>query len=404
MSMTPTRTLLASAVIAIIGLTGAAEAWAQSTAGARAERRAAQERAAQQAQPAAEARYPNATREEPTERATQRMVPQLQRVSTHYDQGETQEAVAAADRLIADSRANNYERAMAARLAGASLVNEDDARAIQYLQQAIQFNGLNNNDHYETMYLVAQLQAQQEGQLPQALATTDRLISETRSNRGDFQAVRGSILYNMERYPEALEALKLAVEHLDPPRDDVNQLLMATFAELGQTAEAITLAERIAASRPDDVRAQMNLATVYMQAEQSERAVAVLERLRASGRLTEARDYRNLYAMYSNAQGQERKAIEVINEGLAKGILQDGYDTQNALAQAYYFSEQTDQAIAAWQKAAPLAPDGRTYLNLARALFNEGRMAEARTAAQAAIDKGLSNPEEARRIIQNASR
>lgn len=398
------QTLLTIAIAAAVGIGGIAEAYAQSAAGARAERRAAREARPAQAPQQQEARYPEATREEPSERATATFAPQLQRVFTDYEAGETEKAVDAADRIIGNDRANNYEKAMAARVAGVSLINNDDARAIGYLQRALEFNGLNNNEHYEVLYILAHLQSQQEGQLPQALATTDRLLAETRSNRADFHAVRGNILYNMERYAEAVEALKLAVQHAEEPRQDVNQLLMASYAELGQSGEAVKMAEQIAAANPDDVRAQMNLASVYMQAEQSAQAVAVLERLRASGRLTEARQYQNLYAMLLNAENQEAKAIEVINEGLAKGILTDGYEVQNALAQAYYFSGQVDPAIAAWRKAAPLASDGSAYLNLATALFNEGRAAEARTAAQQAIDKGLRNPEPARRIIQNAGR
>lgn len=401
MTIKPAHTLLAATLLAVIGVAHVSEAYAQSSAETRQQRRAARN---QPAPAAVEAKYPQATRTEPTDRASARVAPQLQRMFKDYEDGESAKAVEAADRILADERANGYEKAMAARVAAVSLINEDDARAIAYLQRTLELNGLNNNDHYEAMFLLAQLQSQQEGQGAQALATTERLLTETRSNRADFLALKGSILYQMERYAEALEPLKQAMHNATEPRQDVTQLLMATYAELDQTGEAVKLAEQLAAANPDDVRTQMNLASVYMQADRSDQAVAVLERLRASGKLTEERDYRNLYAMYSNAQGQERKAIEVINEGLAKGILKDGYETQNALAQAYYFSEQIEPAIAAWRKAAPLAPDGRTWLNLARALFNEGRMPEAREAAQNAINKGLSNPEDARRIIQNASR
>lgn len=403
MNMTPTRTVLASAILALIGIAGVSDAFAQRSLSERSQRQQS-ERAQRQKAPEVEARYPQATRTEPTDRASQRIAPQLQRMFKHYEDGEVNAAVDAADAILANDRANAYEKAMAARVAGVALINEDDARAIRYLQQTLELNGLNNNDHYEAMYVLAQLQSQQEGQGAVALATVDQLLQQTRSDRADFYALKGNILYNMDRHAEAVEALKLAVQHAEEPRDDVNQLLMASYAELGQTDEAVRMAEQLANANPDNVRMQMNLATVYMQAERDQQALAVLERLRAGGKLTEERDYRNLYAMYSNAQGQERKAIEVINEGLAKGILKDGYETQLALAQAYYFSEQLEPAIAAWNKAAPLAPDGRAYLNLARALFNEGRFAEARAAAQSALDKGLDNPQEARQLIQNANR
>jgi tetratricopeptide (TPR) repeat protein len=127
--------------------------------------------------------------------------------------------------------------------------------------------------------------------------------------------------------------------------------------------------------------------------------MAVYEQLRTSGQLTEDRDYRNMYALYLNGEGKEREAIAVINEGIDKGVLKPDHQAYVALAQAYYFSEQPDLAIGAYQKAAPLAPDGETYLNLAKALANEGRGDESKAAAQQALDKGIKNPADAQKLL-----
>ena len=71
---------------------------------------------------------------------------------------------------------------------------------------------------------------------------------------------------------------------------------MSSYAETGKTDEAIALAEKLAAKDPDDKKKQMNLAAVYSQADQFDKAAAVLEKMRAAGQLTEDRDYRQLYA------------------------------------------------------------------------------------------------------------
>ena len=110
-------------------------------------------------------------------------------------------------------------------------------------------------------------------------------------------------------------------------------------------------------------------------------------------------DYRNLFALYLNAEGKEKEAVAVINEGLQKNILKPDHQTYVALAQANYFSGQVEPAIEAYQKAAPLAPDGETYLNLAKILANEGRAAASKQAAQQALDKGIKNPEDARKLL-----
>jgi len=174
---------------------------------------------------------------------------------------------------------------------------------------------------------------------------------------------------------------------------------MAAYADSSQPDEAAKLAEQIAAKTPGDKRAQMNLAATYMQGEQFDKAAAIYEKLRASGQLTEDRDYRNLYILYLNAEGKEKEAIAVINEGLEKGVLKPDHQAYVALAQAYFFSEQAGPAIEAYKKAAPLAPDGETYLNLAKVLANEGRAEESKQAAQQALDKGVKSPDDAKKLL-----
>ena len=395
------QALLISAIAAILGAGVAVDAVAQSAMDRAEQRRArhAQQKAEKQA-PAEQApqQYPNATREQPEAKASAKLSPKLQKMFDAYEADDVAATTALADEIIANQDANAYEHAVAARIAGASLLNSDDVRATAYLKQAVDFNGLNNNEHFESMFLLSQLQLQQE-QYAESLATMDRFLAETKSQKPEHLVVKGNALYRLERYPEAAGVLKQAVQASPQPRADWLQLLMGTYADMDQPEEAAKIAEELSAKNPNDTSVQMNLASIYMQNEQPDKAAAVLEKLRAGGMLKTERDYRNLYALYLNAQGREKDAIAVIDEGLQKGLLKPDYQTYNAQAQAYWFSEQPGKAIEAYQKAAPLAPDGETYLNLARALTNEGRAAEAKEAARQALAKGIKKPEDANRII-----
>jgi len=138
---------------------------------------------------------------------------------------------------------------------------------------------------------------------------------------------------------------------------------------------------------------------MYMQADQMDKAAAVMDKLRASGQLTEEKEYKQLYSIYANTDNKEKDVIAVINEGFQKGILKPDYQTYLALAQSYYYTDQLPQAIENWQKAAPMSKDGETYLNLAKVLKNEGRTAEAKQAAQQALAKGVKKPDDAKKII-----
>ena len=348
-----------------------------------------------------EERYPDATRESPSEGASARMGQRLNRLNNAMNDEDYAEALEHAQDILSQERATDYDKAYASNMAGHASYNTDDVEgAKRYIAQAVEYDALDNNNHLQAMLMLAQLHAQDE-ENDQALALLDRYFAESGSKETSDLALRGQLLYQAERFEEAIPALREAIDAADEPQPSWTQALMAAYAETGRDAEATALAEQIASSAPDDKRSQMNLASMYLQMDQVDKAVAVMEQLRASGQLTEDREYRNLMAMHLNNEGGEAKAIEVINEGLSKGVLEGNHQTYLALAQAYYFSDQPDPAIDAYRKAAPLAEDGETFLNLARVLYGEGREAEAAEAARQAIAKGVRNEQDARRIIGN---
>ena len=357
------------------------------------------ERASKGGQQKAEPAYPQATRQEPGIKASARGSAQLQKLLKLYQDDKGAEARAIADGIIADAKSNAYDKSFAAQMAAQIAYEADDnAVALSYLTQAQQFNGLDNNSHFGVMLMQAQVLLQDD-KYAESLAVIDRFLAESKSQNPDHLMLKGNALYRLERYPEAATVLKQAIDATPEPKNEWLQLLMATYFDSERYAEAIALAEKIAAKTPDDKRAQLNLAAAYQNADQMDKAIGVLDKLRAAGQLTEEREYRQLYVAYLNTDGKEKQAIAVINEGLQKGVLKGDHQTYLALAQAYYFSDQPAPAIDAYRKAAPLAPNGETYLNLARLLWQEDRIPEAKEAARQAQAKGVKNAADVKKIL-----
>ena len=348
----------------------------------------------------AEVRYPEATRTEPAAKPSSRLNSKISKLFAAYNKdGQDAEVRTLADDILATEGAGAYDIAIAAQLAAQAAYNQDDtAAAKSYLQRAIDANGLDNNGHYQSMMMLAQLQLADD-ELDAGVATLDKYLAETKSQKPEDLVLKGQALYQQERYQDAIPVLKQAIDANPDAPASWTQMLMASYLSSEQIPQALAVAEQLAAKTPDDKRAQMNLASVYAQAEQMDKAAAVLEKLRAAGQLTEEREYRQLYVTYANMDGREKDVIAVINEGISKGMLKQDYQTYLALAQSYYYSDQIPQAIDAWQKAAPLSNDGETYLNLARVLHGENRIPEARQAAQQALAKGVRKPEDAKKII-----
>jgi len=347
----------------------------------------------------ADVMFPDATRQEPAAKPSPKVGRKLGKLIDLYNSEDYEQTRSQADEILAAPGANEYDKSLAAQLAAQAAYSLDDnAAAKAYLQQVLQFNGLENNGHYQSMLMLAQLHLADDDYAP-GLATLDQFLEQTQSKRPQDLVIKGQALYQAERYQEAIPVLKQAIELSPEPKDNRMQLLLASYAETEQYDEAIAVAEQQVANNPSDKKAKMNLASVYGQAERMDKAAEVLETLRAAGQLTEEREYRQLYITYANMENREADVIAVVGEGIAKGVLKPDYQTYLALAQSYYYSEKIPQAIENWQKAAPLSKDGETYLNLARVLWQEGRVSEAKQAAQQALTKGVRKPEEAKKII-----
>jgi tetratricopeptide (TPR) repeat protein len=390
--------VLAAAVSAVLMFGAVSQVNAQ-TANERAAERRAKKEEGKQGTAKVTNEYPQATRVAGDTKASKKATPQLQKMMKAYDDDKGPEARAIADQIIALPEANAYDKAFASQIAAQAAYDGDDTPgAMNYLKQAIASNGLDNNGHFGAMLMLAQLQLQ-EDQYAESLKTIDQFLAETKSQKPEHLIIKGNALYRLDRFAEAAPVIKQAIDLSPTPKPEWQQLLMATYAESGQAGEAAKIAEGLAAKNPGDKRAQLNLAAVYQQNDMLDKSAAVLEKLRASGQLTEDKEYRQLYATYLNMDGKEKEAIGVINDGLQKGVIKPDYQTYLALAQAYYFSDQAGPAIDAYKKAAPLAPDGEAYLNLARVLWQEDRIPEAKEAAKQAVAKGVKKPEDAKKII-----
>lgn len=358
--------LLTAALSALLMAIPEAPAFAQTEAGGvnggpantRAARRAREQ--AKNAATNAPQKYPKATRVAPKQAGEPALKKQLDALFALQEEDNSEDKIIAkADEIIADGRANAFDKSSAAYLAGGAWQGKSDgdySQAIKYYKQAVEFNGLHNNNHYQTMLQLAQLLNADEKH-EEALVWIDRFLSETQSDDSTALAVK-------------------------------NQILMG----LGKPELAIAFLEKQAAAKPDDKKLQMNLARAYQDADQDAKAIAILDRLHKAGLLTESADYEAAWRLMANTTDRQKDALALIDEGLAKGALQPSHDLYAFQGQTYYADEQTDKAIEAWTKAAPLAKDGQTYLYLAQALLDKDRFADAKAAAKTALDKGLKKP------------
>ncbi len=349
--------------------------------------------------------YPNATRTDPKAGAsTTDMDEALGKLLKMVNSKSQDDAVITqGEKLAAQHDANNYDRALAYEILGyAYLHKNDSAHGIDSLQKAIAQDALPNNEHFGLMLQLANVEIR-AGQPDAGLAMLDRLVTETKQDKPEYDALRAQVAYNKKDYAAAAQALQKSLD-ANPQHPDPNaqQLLLICYFNLKQPERAEPIAQAILRAHPDDKDAILNVASVYQQAGQDDKAAALLDDARKRGLLTSANDYRRLYALYSTLKGHEKDSIATINDGLQKGILQPNREVLTALAEDYYFGGQEEQAIEAYKKADAASTDGEAALNLAKIYHNDRRAAEAKAMAERALQKGIKQPDEARALLNEA--
>lgn len=310
--------------------------------------------------------YPNATRVSPDAKASPKVVKQLQALQEAYEKQDMAGVIAKAEAVAAMSAAGAYEKSFAYSMAGNAAADQDDqVKAADYFSKAVAANGLDNNSHFNTMFNLAVIQFGNE-KYAEALTTMDRFVAETKSEDPKHAGFRAGILAN-----------------------------------LGRNDEAAAIYKDLVAKNPSDKRILMNAVAALQGADKFDQANVLLEDAYKRGMLSEARELRALYVGYMNAQ-RWADAKKVIDDGTAKGVLQAGPDLARdyqVLAQNAYVDEKIALAIELYGKAAPMAADGEAYLNLAKVLEYSGKKADAKAAAQKALDKGIKKPDEAKNIL-----
>ena len=363
------RPALLAVAVALVLPIASAPSWAAGQESMTLQGKREAERKARESKDKAEntaaAQYPQATREEPEASASRRGLKALQELVETYNAGDTAKTAAAALAIATDADSNAYEKAFSYQIAATAVSGAgDDAKGAEYFAKAIEANGLGNNDHYTAMLNLAVVQYG-AGEFPQALATIDRFLAETKSQKPEALNLRGGALMGMERYADA----------------------------------AAVYAAQVAAS-PEDKVARMNAVAAYQQAGQDDKAVALLADAQAKGQLADANEYRALYVSYLNSE-RDKDALKVIDEGLAKGILKEGPELARAfmiIGQNAYYVEDEATALAMYTRAAPMADNGEAALNLAKLHSEAGNKAKAKAAAELALSKGVKDTAQAKRL------
>ncbi len=344
-----------------------------------------------------ETRYPDATRHAPkSDLSSQSDQKALQAAIDAVNSGDNDKAQTEAQKII-DSSRSKYAKGIALQVLANIKFNDQDYKgAIATYKQLLELDSVSNDAYFDSMYNMAAAYIA-DGQYQAALDELKAWRAQGKRETADSYALEGNADYRLEKYPEAIAAMKKAMSMTDKPKESWNSILMASYSESGQAGQASSVIDEQLAKDPTNKALAHNALVVYTQANQSDKALALLDREQQQGMISSSDDYVSAARFYASiAQNDAKpevalKGAALLQQGLDKGAVKASAENYKLLGDSYMIAQKEDQALAAYGKASPLATNGDLDYLRAEILGSQTEWAQARDVLQKGIARGVTH-------------
>ncbi len=289
-----------------------------------------------------------------------------------------------------------YAKGIALQVLANIKFNEQDYKgAIEDYKKLVELDSVPNDTYFDSMYNMAAAYVA-DTQYQAALDELKIWRAQGKRETADSYALEGNAEYRLQKYPEAIVAMKKAMSLTDKPKESWNSILMASYAESGQAGQASGVIDEQLAKDPTNKALAHNALVIYTQANQSDKALALLDHEQASGMITTNEDYVSAAKFYASiAQSDAKpevalKGAALLQQGLDKAAVTASMENYKLMGDCYMIGQKEDLALAAYSKASPLAANGDIDYLRAQILGSQTEWAQARDVLQKGIARGVT--------------
>jgi tetratricopeptide (TPR) repeat protein len=199
--------------------------------------------------------------------------------------------------------------------------------------------------------------------------------------------LKASIYAKKEDYEQTIDAIDIAIEMEETPKEQWYQLKHASHYELEQYPQAAETLEILIQHWTEKKVYWLQLAQTYYKLKQEKEALSVMALAYREDLLDSPIDLTFLSSLYANAD-VPYKAAAVLQKGIEDGIVKSSLKHWSSIADAWYAAEELDKALAAYQKAGAASDDGKIDLRRGFLLVDLEQWENARDAMDDALAKG----------------
>jgi tetratricopeptide (TPR) repeat protein len=280
-----------------------------------------------------------------------------------------------------------YERSKVEQiLFNISYVQEKYDEAQQHLQRSIDAGGLNEQEISQARYQFAQLYMTAEKWKEGAAALEEWFKTATDPNSAAYYLLAVAY-YQMEDFTRSLPNAQKAIELTDKPQESWLQLLLALYLQKEQFNDAIPLLVRLVETAPEKKTYWMQLSAVYGQVEDYKNALGVMQLAYGAGLVTEDSEIRRLadLLMFNDVP---YRGGQVLEEAIKKDAVNVDDKLYEKLANCWVAAGELDKAVEPLQRGGELASSGDMLVRLGEVHIERKDWEAAKTAIERGIDKG----------------
>lgn len=316
---------------------------------------------------------------------TEKTYTALSAAQEKMEQQQYRQAEADLKKLIGETEAGSYERAMVLQTLGYLYSETEQYKlAADQFEQALALDALPKDVTHNLRYNLAQLLIG-AGQYQKGIEQLNRwLTAEPQANSSAY-VLLANAYYQTNQFTKAVEAIRGAIQRDKAPKEDWYRLQLAAHMEMKQYDQSIKVLEVLIERFPVNKTYWDQLAALYAQQEKqlSSLAVQMLAKRLDLGSsdtvLRLANMYRFLNIPYKSAQ--------LLQKSMNDGVIESNFDNLESLADSWLAARENEEAVQTLTKMQPMDPSGATDLKLARVLVSIEQWSQAADPLQQSLQK-----------------
>ena len=291
---------------------------------------------------------------------------------------------------------NDYERATLYNLYAAVYYNQDDTpKAIASYIEVLKTPNLPEGLRDSTLFALAQMYFVTED-YPKAIQVLNRWFETVPEPSADAYVLLAQAHYQLSDFQKAekalIDALKLAKQKQQAPKENWLALLRAVYYELGDYAKAAKVLEILVASYPSESYV-LQLSGMYGLMGEQTKQLATLHAGYLGGMVTKKGDLLNLARLYL-VEDVPYPAVQLLTKAFRDQVIEPEAETLQLYAQALALAQEREAQIPVLKRLAEMTGEARHYAFLGQAQAEAGNWQAAIDAFQSALKgKDLDDPD-----------